>query len=129
MSKVRVKVVYECGRCGNVQRREYVAQDGLLTVPNVYCGACVTGKRFTTMSVSISEAKVEETVKSPEVQGLERQPDMPAAGEVAGAVGGTSQGRQSADKTVDAKPAAGERSAGRVPGVPAKQGMPGKSAQ
>jgi hypothetical protein len=81
------------------------------------------------MSMSISEAKVEETDSKATDTGRGGSDPVPAAGETAGAVKQPGEGRQSADKAVDAKPATGERGLGGMPGVVKGPRMPGKQAQ
>lgn len=61
MTKAKLRATYECGRCGNIQVRNYEAyDDGLLIIPNIYCGRCVSGRRPTTMTVTYSEVKAED---------------------------------------------------------------------
>jgi len=64
---VKAKVLYECGRCGNRQTREYDAVDGLLTIPNVYCGRCIRSKNPTVMTFSFTKIEVVEPKKEIEM--------------------------------------------------------------
>lgn len=64
---IEVVMMYECGRCGNSQRKTYVSDDGLLIVPKIYCGNCTKGRGLVPMSetfVSVtSSEKGDEEVK------------------------------------------------------------------
>jgi len=51
---VKATVVYECGRCGNMQRRVYTSEDGLLELGDLYCGKCVRGRNLSTLSRRIT---------------------------------------------------------------------------
>jgi len=128
---VTARITFECGRCGNVQRRNYEAKDGLLTIPQVYCGCCVRQNNFTVMSAVVSDTKVHDDEKA-EVQRPGGRSDVPAAGRTAETAGAPVEGRKPADKTDDAdlKSEAGKRSAEGLPGAPAaKAKVDGKPAK
>jgi hypothetical protein len=109
MKTVKAKVVYECGRCSNIQRREIVAKDGLVEVPNVYCGRCIRQRAFTVMSMQVADSTVvEEGVEVGEAAdskaeegGLGGQPEVPPKRDNAAKAGGTTKGRKPADESDD----------------------------
>ena len=61
---IEVEMMYECGRCGNGQRKTHTSQDGLLQVPKIYCGNCTKGRGLVLMSetfVSVKSSDSEDT--------------------------------------------------------------------
>lgn len=101
MKQVTVRVTYECGRCGNVQRRTYTSQDGLLIIPQAYCGCCIRRNNFTVMSNVVSNGEVTEVEtanKGSEVQGPVGRSDVPAAGRAPETTGAPAEGRVDTDK-------------------------------
>jgi len=64
---IEVIMMYECGRCGNSQRSKHVSENGLISVPKIYCGNCTKGRGLVPMSetfVSVtSSEKGDEEVK------------------------------------------------------------------
>ena len=151
---VKVRVTYECGRCGNIRWRTYVAEDGLLTIPQVYCGKCVSKSHFTPLSTVISKAEVvdsdapcaasvtrgenrakklgevyESADKETEVSRSIGRDEVPESGPAAETAGKQGEGRESADASGGKDPVAGIGSAGGVPKVAARSPMPGKQVK
>ena len=78
--RVRVTVTYECGKCGNVQRRDYESTEGLLELPRVYCGECIRFRSFTVLTAVISKAEAFEV--DPEAEEAEEVEQIEHVGEV-----------------------------------------------
>ena len=68
--RVKVKFLYECGRCNNRQVREFEAKDGLLEIPNMYCGCCTRSNNTTVMTRTVSDISVSTLEKDKETVGV-----------------------------------------------------------
>lgn len=127
MTNVKVRVIYECGRCGNLQIRTYTASNGLLEVPNCYCGCCTRQKNFTVMSSRITEATlVEETTESRSEEGLGGRSEMPEGQSATETVEQPKSGWVGTDETDDEDGAKGKRRIERMPPIPKKTRVDGR---
>jgi len=128
MSKsVSVIFTYECGRCARTVRRTYTTgPDGLLEIPQVYCGGCLGHKRLSTMSVTISGEKTFETPDPiTKVQGLPRRNDVSDTLCHGTPLGQPESGRVAADAPTGEDGPAGEPGAPRVSSLPPKKRVSG----
>jgi hypothetical protein len=124
---VRVRVTYECGKCANVQFRVYESKDGLLEIPNQYCGHCIGSRHFSLMSASISKGEAFETTdEATKAGGPERLPDVQPTGKAPKAAEPTSGGRVDSNAAQGKNTGAGTGSPAGVPGVVKAQGLPGQ---
>ena len=133
MKRVKVTVLYQCGRCSHSAKRTYTADDdGLLTIPNTYCGRCIKQKHFTVLSHVVTEADIEEADESTEVRRPGGRSDVPAEVRTPATVGPEAERRSDPDKAdiTNPKPETGVGSAQGLPSVPpAKTKVAGKPAK
>lgn len=57
----KAKITLECGRCGNVQRREITPINGLIELPTYYCGKCTRSCNLSQLSSTMQIINCEES--------------------------------------------------------------------
>jgi len=76
LKTVELTVTYQCGRCDNLQRRVLRSKDGLLEIPNVYCGCCLKHNWPVIMSMTYSGARVIDPPVPPKPENPDRVPTL-----------------------------------------------------
>jgi len=128
MKCVRARLTFDCGRCGATAHKIVeTTGDGLLELPNFYCGKCVSKNRLTSVSMIISNGETYEIPnKEATVPGPWGHVQVFAAGSPAESLELAGVGRFGADTSVGKDQSTGGDGPTGVPPVPAKKGDKGK---